>query len=313
MDVLRTADGRFAGLPGYDFEPSYATVSGTDSVALRMHYIDVGPRDAPVALLLHGEPSWSYLYRKMIPPLLDARMRVVAPDHIGFGRSDKPGDVSYYTYARHVEWCSSLLRSLDLHDVTLFCQDWGGPIGLSLVAGADGRFTAVLAANTILPTARNPPDGEVDGWPGQVIEAWMETARCAAELPVGAIVQEVTTTELPADVVAAYDAPFPDESYKAGVRAFPQIIPVAETDPGARHNREVWRFLESFEKPFLTAFSDSDPTTAAWASVFRERIPGARNLAHATVRGGHFLQEDSAPELAALIVRLHYDSNSLCS
>jgi haloalkane dehalogenase len=269
-----------------------------------MHYVDEGRRDAPVVLLLHGEPSWSYLYRAMIPILVGAGKRVVAPDHIGFGRSDKPGDVADYSYARHVDWCLAFLRALDLRDVTLFCQDWGGPIGFSMIAAEGDRFSAVVAANTILPTAQPPPLGEVEGWPGPVIEAWMETARSAPELPVGAIVQGVTASDLPPEVVAAYDAPFPDESYKAGARAFPQIIPVHPDDRGALHNRRVWEALGRFDKPFLTAFSDDDPVTAAWAEVFQKRIPGARGLDHRTVRGGHFLQEDSGPALARAILGL---------
>lgn len=302
MRVLRTPDSRFADLPDYPFEPRYAAVAAASGQELRMHYLDEGPRDGQAVLLLHGEPSWSYLYRKMIPPLVEAGRRVIAPDHIGFGRSDKPFEVSDYSYSSHVAWCSSLLAALDLRDITLFCQDWGGPIGLSLVAAAPERFAAVVAANTILPTAQQPPEGEVEGWPGEVIEAWMETARSAPELPVGDIVQGVTVSELADEVVAAYDAPFPDESYKAGARAFPQIIPVDPNDPGARHNRAVWKALRGFEKPFLTAFSDADPVTAAWAPVFQQRIPGARGLAHATVKGGHFLQEDSGPELAEIIL-----------
>lgn len=302
MAILRTPEARFAELPEFPFAPRYLEVAGPGAAALRMHFVDEGPRDAAPVLLLHGEPSWSYLYRKMIPPLLAAGRRVVAPDHIGFGRSDKPAAVADYTYARHVDWMRALLHRLDLRDVTLFCQDWGGPIGLSLVAAEPQRFAAVVAANTILPTARRPPAGEVDDWPGPIIEAWMETARSAPELPVGAIIQSVTASELPRAVIAAYDAPFPDESYKAGARAFPRIIPVRDDDPGALHNRAVWRALEQFDKPFVTAFSDADPTTAAWAEVFQRRVPGARRGRHTTVRGGHFLQEDSAPELAEILL-----------
>ncbi len=303
MKVLRTPDSRFADLPDYPFEPRYTEVPAAGQ-HLRMHYLDEGARDGRPVLLLHGEPSWSYLYRKMIPPLVEAGRRVVAPDHIGFGRSDKPAAVADYSYANHVTWCGSLLAALGLRDVTLFCQDWGGPIGLSLVAAEPERFAAVVAANTILPTAQAPPHGEVDGWPGEVIEAWMETARSAPELPVGDIVQGVTVTQLDDEVVAAYDAPFPDESYKAGARAFPQIIPTDPNDPGAQHNRGVWEVLHRFDKPFLTAFSDADPVTAAWAPVFQQRIPGARGLDHRTVKGGHFLQEDSGPELARIILEL---------
>lgn len=302
MKILRTADERFADLPEYPFEPRYADVTAAGAPALRMHYVDEGPRDAAPVLLMHGEPSWSYLYRMMIPPLLAAGRRVVVPDLIGFGRSDKPAEVADYSYARHVEWCSSLLFSLDLRGITLFCQDWGGPIGLSLLAAQPDRFSAVVAANTILPTAQPPPSGEVDGWPGPIITAWIEMARSAPQLPIGAIIQSVTLARLPGAVVAAYDAPFPDESFKAGARAFPQIIPIHPDDAGARHNRDVWRVLRRFDKPFVTAFSDSDPTTAAWAEVFQRAVPGARGRRHTTVRGGHFLQEDSAAELAASIL-----------
>ncbi len=304
MKVLRTPDSRFADLPGYPFAPHYLEVASGVGPALRMHYVDEGAGHGPPVLLLHGEPSWSYLYRTMIPPLVRAGRRVIVPDHIGFGRSDKPAAVSDYSYANHVAWCLALLRALDLRDVTLFCQDWGGPIGLSLVAADEDRFAAVVAANTILPTAQPAPDGEVDGWPGPVIEAWMEMARSGSELPIGDIVQSVTADELPAEVVAAYDAPFPDDSYKAGARAFPQIIPIDPNDDGALHNRRVWQSLETFERPFVTAFSDGDPVTAAWADVFRRRVPGARGLNHPTVRGGHFLQEDSGPELAEIILSL---------
>ncbi len=302
MKVLRTPDDRFADLPDFPFQPRYAEVTAAGAPRLRMHYLDEGPREAAPVLLMHGEPSWSYLYREMIPPLVSAGRRVIAPDLVGFGRSDKPTEVADYTYARHVEWCSSLLSSLDLRGITLFCQDWGGPIGFSLLAAQPDRFAAVVAANTILPTAQPPPEGEVNDWPGATIAAWIDMARTSAELPIGAILQSVTLTKLSAAVVAAYDAPFPEESFKAGARAFPQIIPVHPDDAGARHNRNVWRVLQHFDKPFVTAFSDSDPTTAAWAEVFQRAVPGARGRRHATVRGGHFLQEDSAAELADIIL-----------
>jgi haloalkane dehalogenase len=302
MRILRTPEACFEGLPDFPFAPHYVSVSHDRGPRLRMHYVDEGPRDGRVVLLLHGEPSWSYLYRKMIPLLAAAGRRVVAPDHIGFGRSDKPAAVADYTYQRHIAWGHCLVRTLDLRDITLFCQDWGGPIGLSLVAADPARFAAVVAANTVLPTAQPPPTGEVDDWPGAAISAWIETARSAPTLPIGRIVQSVTLDPLPDDVVAAYDAPFPDESYKAGARAFPQIIPIDADSDDARHNRTVWAALEEFDKPFLTAFSDGDPTTAAWGPVFQRRVPGARGLAHASVRGGHFLQEDAGPELTARIL-----------
>jgi haloalkane dehalogenase len=304
MPVLRTPDDRFVGLPDYDFSPHYCQVAGPGE-SLRMHYVDEGPADASPVLLLHGEPTWSYLYRKMIPVFAAAGYRAIAPDHIGFGRSDKLADIGDYTYERHIGWIRELVETLDLRGITLVCQDWGGPIGLSVLAADEHRFARVVAANTILPTARPLPAGEVAGWPGETIEAWMEMARSAPELPVGDIIQSVTTTNLSKEVVAAYDAPFPDESYKAGARAFPAIIPTTAGDPGALRNRGVWEVLRRFEKPFLTAFSDSDPTTAPWSRVFLERVPGAAKRSHPTIaNAGHFLQEDRGEELARVVLEL---------
>lgn len=303
MAILRTPDERFRGLPGYPFAPNYLTVPGPNGEDLRLHYVDEGPRAAAPVLMLHGEPSWSYLYRKMIPIIAAAGYRAVAPDHIGFGRSDKLTEASDYTYRRHVEWILTFVRRLDLRSVTLVGQDWGGPIGLSVLAAEEDRFARVVAANTILPTAQPPPNEEVPDWPGEIISNWIEFSKTAQTLPVGQIAQSVTVTDLPPDVVAAYDAPFPDESFKAGVRQFPAIIPVIPSDPGALHNREVWKVLERFAKPFLTAFSDQDPTTGAWANAFRRRVPGARAHTHKTIRGaGHFLQEDKGEELADVII-----------
>ncbi len=220
MDVLRTPDSRFADLRDFPFEPHYHSVSQPPGTELRMHYVDEGPRAGAPVLLLHGEPSWSYLYRKMIPPLVDAGRRVIAPDHIGFGRSDKPTALADYSYANHVAWCLEVLRGLDLGGVTLFCQDWGGPIGLSLVAAESDRFSAVVAANTILPTAQAPPLGEVEGWPGEIIEMWMETARSAPELPVGDIVQGVTLDELPRKWSPRTTPPFPTSPTRPGLALF---------------------------------------------------------------------------------------------
>jgi len=302
MKILRTPDQCFHDLPGYAFAPRYADVVAPGGPSVRMHYLDEGRRDAAPILLLHGEPSWSYLYRKMIPILTAAGHRVVAPDHIGFGRSDKPADLGDYTYERHIAWLRSLIEQLDLKDITLVCQDWGGPIGLSVLAADEARFARVVAANTILPTARQPPAGEIADWPGATIDAWRELARSAPVLPIGQIVAGVSETKLPPAVVAAYDAPFPDESYKAGARAFPAIIPIRTDDPGGVHNQAVWDVLRRFAKPFLTAFSDADPVTAPWAEVFRTRVPGAAGQPHATIKGaGHFLQEDKGEELAEIV------------
>jgi haloalkane dehalogenase len=303
MAILRTPDHRFQNLPGYPFEPSYVTVAGPHGNDLRLHYVDEGPPTASPVLLLHGEPSWSYLYRKMIPILVAAGFRTVAPDHIGFGRSDKLTDASDYTYERHVGWILDFVRQLDLRNITLVCQDWGGPIGLSVLTVEQERFARVVAANTILPTAQPPPNEEVADWPGEIVLQWIEFSKTARVFPVGQIAQGATVSNLPPEVVAAYDAPFPDESFKAGPRQFPAIIPTSPDDPGALRNREVWKVLERFEKPFLTAFSDRDLTTTAWKEVFCRRVPGTRGQPHATIeRAGHFLQEDNGEELARVIV-----------
>jgi haloalkane dehalogenase len=289
-DFLRTPDDRFRDLPGYDFAPHWLDVGG-----LRVHYVDEGPRTGPTVLLLHGEPSWSYLYRTMIPVLTAAGLRCVAPDLVGFGRSDKPAARADYTYQRHVDWMRAVLTSLELREVTLVGQDWGGLIGLRLVAEHADRFARVVAANTFLPTGDAPPTPAFLGW--------RTFSQEVPEFPVGQILQMATTTTLPDEVVAAYDAPFPDERYKAGARQFPVLVPISPDDPAAAPNRAAWAVLEGWTKPFLTAFSDGDPVTAGFDRVFRERIPGAQQQPHTTiVGGGHFLQEDRGPELARVVV-----------
>lgn len=294
MDFLRTPDDRFANLPGYPFAPHYVEIPAGDAGRLRMHYVDEGPRDADPVLLLHGEPSWSFLYRKMIPGLVAAGHRVIAPDLVGFGRSDKPVRREDYTYQRHVDWLRAFLEALDLRRITLFCQDWGGLLGLRLVAEHSERFARVVAANTFLPTG--------DGKPSDAFLAWREFSQKVPEFPTGRILQGATVTELPPEVVAAYDAPFPDESYKAGARQFPTLVPIAPDDPASAANRAAWAKLERFEKPFLTAFSDQDPVTRGGDAALRERIPGARGQAHVTIAGGgHFLQEDCGEELARVV------------
>jgi haloalkane dehalogenase len=297
VDRLRTPDERFADLPGFDFEPHHVEVAAGDgSEPLRLHHLDEGPPDADeVVLLLHGEPSWSYLYRHMVGPLAAAGHRVVVPDLIGFGRSDKPTPRTEYTYQRHVDWLrEALFDRLGLERITLFCQDWGGLLGLRLVAEHPDRFRRVVAGNTFLPT------GDRD--PGEAFRAWRRFSQEVPELPVGRIIQGATTTDLPDDVVAAYDAPFPDETYKEGARQFPVLVPAAPDDPAAEPNRRAWASLERFDKPFLCTFSDSDPVTAGAERHLQSRIPGAQGQPHATVHGGHFLQEDAGPELAALVL-----------
>ena len=295
MDVRRTPDERFENLNGYAFAPRYLEIPAGTGGQLRMHYVDEGPRNGVPVLLLHGEPSWSYLYRKMIPILTGAGLRAIAPDLIGFGRSDKPVNREDYTYERHVSWMRAFLEDLDLRSLTLVCQDWGGLIGLRLAAEHPERFARIVAANTFLPTG----DEKVS----DAFLAWREFSQTVPNFPAGRIVKGGCATALPDDVIAAYDAPFPDDSYKAGARAFPALVPISPDNPASEANRSAWRVLERWEKPVLTAFSDSDPITAGGDRAMQSRIPGARNQPHTTIRGaGHFLQEDKGEELARVCV-----------
>jgi haloalkane dehalogenase len=304
LPVLRTDEARFAQLADFPYTPRYVYVDDRRFGALRMATIDEGPRAAPVALLLHGEPTWSYLYRRIIARVSAAGFRAVAPDFIGFGRSDKLARRADYSYAAFVGWLRGFVEALDLTGVTLVCQDWGGPIGLSLLAQAPQRFAAVLAANTLLPNCEPPPRGIAD-WPGEIIANWVATAAAATDLPVSAVIAAVCRSPPDAAALAAYDAPFPDASYKAGVLAFPGLIPIREEMPGVAENRRVWAVLEQFARPFVTAFSDGDPTTAPWAEVFRRRVPGAAGAAHTVIRdAGHFLQEEQGEALAEVVVAL---------
>ncbi len=301
MNILRTPDDRFASLPGFPFAPHYVEVAATESGAdgdLRVHYLDEGPPDAAeTVLLMHGEPSWSFLYRKMIPVLTGAGHRVVAPDLVGFGRSDKPDFRKDYTYRRHVEWMrAALFDRVGLEGVTLVCQDWGGLVGLRLVAEHSDRFRRVVAANTGLPTG--------DTGFGDAFLAWQKFSQEAPELPVGRIISGGCARPIGEDLIAAYDAPFPDETYKEGAREFPLLVPTRPDDPASEDNREAWRSLEKFEKPFLCAYSDSDPITRGADRLFLERIPGTKYQPHTTVAGGgHFLQEDKGEELADIVLR----------
>ncbi len=298
MKVLRTSDERFSGLPGYGFAPHYAEVDSGDGGALRVHYLDEGPDGGEVVVLMHGEPSWSYLYRHMIPVLADAGLRCIAPDLVGFGRSDKPAERAEYTYERHVAWMRQLLFDrLGLESITLVGQDWGGLIGLRLVGEHPDRFARVVAANTFLPTGDQPP--------GEAFLNWQRFSQSVPELPVGFIVNGGCATALADDVVAAYDAPFEDESFKEGARQFPLLVPTTPDDPASAANRAAWTVLESFTRPFLCAFSDSDPVTAGGDRALIARIPGAAGMEHTTIEGGgHFLQEDRGVELAAVVVKL---------
>lgn len=291
MDALRTPDDRFADLPGYDFEPHYVDIGG-----LRMHYVDEGPADADPVLLLHGEPSWSYLYRKMIPPLVAAGHRVVAPDLIGFGKSDKLAAIEDYSYQRHVDWMRQFVEDLGLQGITLFGQDWGSLIGLRVAAEDEARFARIVIGNGGLPTG--------DHAVSEAFMRWREFATTSPEFDIGRIIQNATVSELPDEVVAAYDAPFPDDSFKAGARAFPALVPIAPDDPASDANRRAWAVLMNWNKPFLTTFSDKDPILGGGEKVFKKLVPGAAGQPHVVIRdGGHFLQEDKGEEIAAIMVR----------
>jgi haloalkane dehalogenase len=296
MERVRTPDSRFVDLVDFDFEVRYAEVHDPNGgEPLRMAFVDEGPSDAQPVVLLHGEPTWSYLYRHMIPILVAAGHRVIAPDLIGFGRSDKPTLKADYTYARHVEWTRELLLDrLSLGDVTLFGQDWGSLIGLRLVAEHPERFARVCIANGGLPTG--------DLRLGDAFDAWREFSQSVAELPVGAIVAGGCVTRLVPEVVAAYDAPYPDETFKAGARQFPALVPNSPDDPGHNANVAAWRVLEEWPRPFLCCFSDGDPITRGADRIFVDRVRGAKGQSHSTiVGGGHFIQEDCGAELAAVV------------
>jgi len=294
MKVLRTPDERFEHLPGYDFAPHYLNVPDGEGGELRLHYLDEGPEGADPVLLMHGEPSWSYLYRKMIPPLVRAGHRVIALDLIGFGRSDKPSERSDYSYARHVAWVESAFDQLNLKNVTLVCQDWGGLIGLRLLASRPDCFARAVAANTMLPTGEHEP--------GEAFLAWQKFSQEVPEFPVGKIIAGAVTCELAPEVIAAYDAPFPDESFKAGARQFPVLVPTSSDDPASDDNKAAWEVLKKWDKPFLTAFSDSDPVTGGGEKVFQKLVPGTKGQRHTTIKnGGHFLQEDQGEALAQVV------------
>lgn len=292
MQVLRTPDARFDGLAEWGFAPHYAQVADADGTQMRLHYVDEGPRDGAPVLLMHGEPSWAYLYRRIIPALTARGHRAIAPDLIGFGRSDKPADRRDYTYARHVAWMSQWLTELDLKDVTLFCQDWGGLIGLRLLTAFPERFAGAVVSNTGLPVGSGMSEG---------FKTWLEFSQNVPQMPIGTIVNMGTGRDLSAAEIAAYDAPFPDESYKEGARQFPTLVPVTPEHAQVAENLAAWKVLEAFDRPLLTAFSDNDPVSRGGDVPFQARVPGAKGQPHVTLKGGHFVQEDSPAEIADLI------------
>ena len=291
MPVLRTPDSHFDDLPDYPFEARYADVDG-----MRMHYVDEGPDGAPVVLLLHGEPSWSYLYRHMIPPLVAAGLRAIAPDLVGFGKSDKPSELRDYTYERHVGWMTQFIEQLDLGDVTLFCQDWGSLIGLRVAAEHESRFARIALGNGGLPTG--------DESLPRAFHVWRAFARYSPWFPIGRIIDKGTVRELPPAVIAAYDAPFPSAKYKAGARAFPRLVPARPDDPASDANRAAREVFRRWEKPFLTCFSNRDPITRGGERQWQAEVPGAADQPHTIIQNaGHFLQEEKGPELAELLIR----------
>lgn len=294
MEVLRTPDHHFVGLSDFPYAPQYTEVADADSgLRLRIAAVDEGPREAAPVLLMHGEPTWSYLYRKIIARLVAKGHRTIAPDLIGFGRSDKPAAREDYTYERHVAWMRDWVVANDLKNITLFCQDWGGLIGLRLVAAMPERFARVVAANTFLPAGQGATPA---------FDAWLQFSQSVPVFPTGMIINGGSVRELSEAERNAYEAPYPDESFKAGARQFPALVPVRPEMASVAENLEAWQALERFEKPFLTAFSDQDPITRGADERLQARIPGCRGQAHTTITGGgHFLQEDQPDAIADVI------------
>lgn len=286
MAALRTPDACFANLSGYPFAPHWHELRD----GLRLHYVDEGPRDAPAVLLLHGEPSWSYLYRKMIPVIVAGGFRAIAPDLVGFGKSDKPERMADYTYQRHVDWMREWLEALELKGLTLFCQDWGSLIGLRLAAEHEARFDRIVVANGFLPTGDRPAN--------RAFRIWRAFAMYSPWFPIGRIVNSGVVQKLSPAEIAAYDAPYPSSKYKAGARAFPRLVPTTPDDPAAPANRAAWERLGQWQKPFLCLFGKNDPILGRADRWLIEHVPGAKGQPHVSMWGGHFVQEDQGPELA---------------
>jgi haloalkane dehalogenase len=311
MTVVRTPEPRFADLPDYPYEPRYVTV-GSEGGGLRMHYVDAGPPDGRPVLLLHGQPTWSYLYRRVIPGLVERGHRAVAPDYVGYGRSDKIDDRLAYTLDGHIGWLQAFVQALDLRHATLFAQDWGGPIGFGMLAREPDRFAGVVAADTVLHTCDPWLDGRL-AWAnhgigdGRIVHEealvdWMLHTQRARDISPGAIVGSITVNSLSPSEVAAYDAPFPDEQYRAGLRQMNALIPLTRNDPGAAVDRASFEVLRRWAKPFLTIWGDDDPGTSGWEVVFQQEVPGAAGLPHTILKGaGHFVQEDKGPEVATIV------------
>ena len=326
MEFRRTPDKYFDNLKDYPFEPHYQQVADGEGGELGIHFVDAGPADGRVVLLLHGQPTWSYLYRHMIPPLAEAGFRVIAPDLVGFDRSDKPVRIEDYSYAGHVAWMSEWMTSLDLDGITLFCQDWGGLIGLRLVTAFPERFSHVVVANTGLPAGMIPEEyseplkqaykrlpvvkveelnerfrDNSSGIPGFLY--WRKFCAESPDFNVRELMRVFVSTPLAADELDGFAAPFPDQSYLAGARRFPSLVPLFHDEPGVTDNRAAWEVLKHFNKPLMTAFSDGDPVTAGGEKIFQQKVPGARGVAHRTIKGaGHFLQQDAPNECVQAIL-----------
>jgi haloalkane dehalogenase len=325
MKTVRTPEARFAGLPDYPFAPNYVEIPDGEGGALRMHYLDEGPSDGEIVLCLHGQPTWSYLYRHMIPVFVNAGYRVVAPDFIGFGKSDKPTERGSYTYANHVAWMSAWLEALDIQGANLFCQDWGGLIGLRLVAAYPERFARVVAANTALPDGMGmPPEAAKPMWelyekipivpaselfqrfadkegpPG--FFCWRKYCADSPDFNVGDVMEASGAVTTP-DVRVAYEAPFAGPEYEAGAREFPSLVPIFPDNVEIPANKKAWESLAAFSKPFRTSFADDDPVTAGVEKILQERVAGAKGVDHITIKtAGHFLQETKGPEVAAAMI-----------
>ena len=293
MKILRTPESRFAALPGYPFAPNWLAL---EDGGVRMHYVDEGPRNTSPVLMLHGEPSWSYLYRKMIPLFAEAGLRAVAPDLIGFGKSDKPARMDDYSYQRHVNWLVAFIEALDLRNITLVCQDWGSLLGLRIAAEHPDRFARIVVGNGILPTA--------DTAVPVAFKLWRAFAMYSPWFPIGRIVSAGCRSTLAPEIIAAYDAPFPSSEYKAGARAFPRLVPTEEHDPAVPANRAAWARLGEWQKPFLCVFGSGDPILGKADAPLIAHVPGAKGQPHARIRGGHFIQEDQGEELARRTIAL---------
>ena len=291
MTIKNTPLAAFKDIPDYPFEPNWMDIGD----GLTVHYLDEGPEDGPIVLLLHGEPSWSFLYRFMIPVFVEAGYRTIAPDLIGFGKSSKPTEQSDYTYAKHLNWMTTWLNKLDLTGINLFCQDWGGLIGLRLLTAQTDRFDRLVVGNTGLPTGEQ-------GFPEAFLK-WQKFSQTVEVLPIGKILQNSTVRTLSDAEVNAYEAPYPDPSYMAGAKIFPSLVPTSTSDPEAGNNKKAWSVLMQWDKPTLTLFSDNDPITKGGERPFQKFVPGTKGQSHTTIQNaGHFLQEDKGPEIAQLMI-----------